>query len=166
MSFLHSLLKEDDSLELKHIEFKRTITPDFLLGISSPAVPDYIIPRFGVVGDIKSGIEFKPYFQLTCAGYALAYESANGKDQDINWGMVYFIPTRNPSAYVKPLTLAQIYIFPIDDHLRQWFLDSRDEAYNLISKGNPPRFPIPEQREQCYYCKFKDYCASAGLKLK
>lgn len=163
IKILHSLLKEENSLDMTHVQ-KREITPNTVqTGINSPATSDFIVPKFAIVGDIKTGVEFKPHFQLTCAGYALAYENEKGKNSDINWGIIYFFPTRNPSAYVRPLTFAQVYIFPIDDNLRQWFLDVRDEAYNIISKKEPPDFT--DEKEHCEYCKFKEYCKSKGLEL-
>jgi len=165
ISLVHSLLKESDSLDAKHIITKMQTKPNVAqIGISSPAPPDFIVPKFGVVGDIKTGVAFLPNFQLTCAGYALAYENEK-KQQQINWGIIYFFPTRNPSAYVKPLTFAQIYIFPIDDDLRQWFLDIRDEAYRIVSQSNPPAFPERSRRNQCPYCRFKSHCVGDGLEL-
>lgn len=167
LKVLNLLIKENDSVDLKHIKIKTEIrTEPERIGINSPATPDFIISDFGVVGDIKTGIEFKPFHQLSCAGYALAYENRFGQSDDINWGIIYFFPTRNPSAYVKPLTFAQIYIFPIDDNLRRWFIDSRDEAYNIISKPHAPSFPPEEQRSHCYYCRFKEYCIDQGLELR
>lgn len=165
---LHSLLKENGGLDTTNIKIKEEIRPNEIqqIGINSPAKPDFIIPEFGIVGDIKTGIEFKPYFQLTCTGYALVYENTKGKDYNIDWGIIYFIPTKNPSAYVRPLTFAQIYIFPIDDSVRQWFFDIRDEAYNIISRSNHPDFPDTNKRDQCLYCKFKEYCKSKNLELK
>lgn len=136
------------------------------VGISLPAAPDFIIPKYGIIGDIKTGIEFKPHFQLTCAGYALAYENVNGKESDINWGIIYFFPTRNPGLFRKSITFAQVYIFPIDDYLRSEFLAKRDEAYNIISKIKRPDFPQINEREHCKFCKFKDFCIKEGLHLE
>ncbi|OYD15602.1 hypothetical protein CH333_05355 [candidate division WOR-3 bacterium JGI_Cruoil_03_44_89] len=164
---LHTLLKENGFLDTVHINIKEKIKPNSKqIGISPAVEPDFIIPKFGIVGDVKTGVEFKDHFLLTCAGYALAYENENGKDKDINWGIIYFFPTRNPSWMVKPLTFAQIYIFPIDDHIREWFLDVRDEAYNIISKNKPPGFPPENKREHCKHCKFKDNCKREGLELR
>jgi len=166
LKILHSLLRETDSLEIRHVKIKNDIRPNVTqIGINSPATPDFIVPKFGIVGDIKTGVNFVPIFQLTCAGYALAYENEKKCKSKINWGIIYFFPTRNPSAYVKPITFAQIYIFPIDDSLRQWFLDIRDEAYKIISKKEPPDFPETNERKQCAYCRFKDHCVSQGLEL-
>jgi len=164
---LHSLLKENGFLDSDHIKITEQLHPNpRQIGISLGIKPDFIVPEFAIVGDIKSGVEFKDHFQLTCTGYALAYENEKGKGNDINWGIIYFFPTRNPSWYVRPLTFAQIYIFPIDDYLRQWFLDIRDEAYSIISQKEPPDFPPEDQRENCKYCKFKNHCINEGLELE
>ncbi len=127
--------------------------------------PDFIIASSGIVGDIKTGFGFRGSHQLTCAGYALAYENQFGKGYDINWGVVYFFPTRNPSAYVKPLTFAQIYIFAIDDNVRGWFISSRDEAYSVISKSDVPAIPPLDKRQHCPHCVFRDHCVDQGLEL-
>lgn len=166
LKLLHSLIKEDNSVNVDNIKIKTEIKPKSeRIGISSRAIPDFAIPDFGIVGDIKTGIEFKPFHQLACAGYALAYENQFGENNDINWGIIYFFPTRNPSAYVRPLTFAQIYIFPIDGNLRRWFINVRDEAYNIISKTDIPPFPPREERSHCPYCRFKEYCLDQGLDL-
>lgn len=167
LKLLHSLIKEEESLDLTYIKGKQKISPSASqIGISSPASPDFIIPDFGVVGDIKTGINFTDHFLLTCAGYALAYENQHGKGYDINWGIIYFFPTRIPTEYVRPLTFTQIYIFPIDDSLRDWFIRVRDSAYDTISKPNPPDFPPEDERKHCKHCRFKDYCINKGLELK
>ena len=161
---LHSILKEDKSLDISDLRICEKIHPNPVeTGISSPVEPDFIIPEYGIVGDIKTGTEFKPFYQLTCAGYAIAYE--NQHKEDINWGVIYFFPTRNPSLYVRPLTFAQVYFFPIDDYLRQWFINERDNAYNIITKDKPPNFPPEEERKHCKHCKFKEICESMGLKI-
>jgi CRISPR/Cas system-associated exonuclease Cas4 (RecB family) len=128
------------------------------VGISSGVEPDFLIEEYKVVGDIKSGTKFEDYFPLTCAGYALAYENEKGKGHDIDWGIIYFIPTRYPTDYVKPLTCAQVYIFPVDDNLRRWFIDVRDQDYSTISKDTPPNHPEVDKRHHCPYCTFKETC--------
>ena len=80
--------------------------------------------------------------------------------------MIYFFPTRNTSEYVKPLTFAQVYIFPIDDRLREWFTDFRDLAYNTISNTKFPEFPSTDDRENCLTCRYKEYCKESGLELE
>ena len=165
---LHSFVKEVDSLDSGHIEFKKNLHPKpRQIGINSPATPDFIVPNLGIVGDIKTSIRFEAHFQLTCAGYALAYENEYGEGQNIDWGIIYFLPTRNPTALVRPLTFAQIYIFPIDDNLRSWFLEERDNTFRILSEGQIPSFSTNEQdiKENCPYCKLRAYCEQQGLQL-
>lgn len=149
-------VNKDDTLEIKPNPIK--------IGISKGVKPDFMIEKYGVVGDIKSGIGgFQDRYLLTCAGYALAYENEKGKDHDINLGIIYFFPTRH-SDYVKPVSFSQVYIFPIDDYLRQWFIDLRNEAYKIISEDSIPDFPIMEERKDCsLYCKYYDFCRAQGL---
>ena len=163
MNVLHSLLKEKTSIQPADILPFDKLNPDIEIGINTPSTPDFIIPNCEIVGDIKSGVEFLAIHQLTCAGYALAYENANksGKKK-INWGIIYFFPTRNPRARVKPITFPQLYIFPIDDILRSWFIDERDKAYQIISEEKAPGFP--KNKIMCGTCKFLKNCISDGLK--
>jgi len=168
IKILHSLLKGDDSLDIANIKLKRAIRPNVTeIGINDPATPDFIIPDFGIVGDIKTGVEFQSHFQLTCAGYALAYENEKGEKNDIDWGIIYLFPSRVPATkrFVRPVTFTQVYIFPINDFLRESFITLRDEAYKIISKNSPPSFPDEKKREHCEYCRFKEHCVSQGLEL-
>lgn len=156
---LHSILRENNSASAADLEIQRDVAPNINTGINAPTQPDFIISRFKVVGDIKTGDRFKDMYQLTCAGYALAYENETGKD--INWGSIYFIPTRNSSRYAQVINYPQLHIFPINQELRQWFLDNRDEAYSIISKAAPPNFPT--EKDQCPYCKYYKHCTDDGL---
>ena len=173
--YLNEILKEENSINNKDIlcgEHAKIDMPKKRkqhikqVGISLPATPDFIIPKYGIVGDIKTGIEFKPHFQLTCAGYALAYENVKGESNDINWGLIYFFPTRKPSLFRKSITFAQVYIFPLDDYLRKEFLAKRDEAYAIISNPQKPYLPQTNEREHCEYCRFKEICIQDGLNLE
>lgn len=178
LNYLNELLKDDISITKEDILTGNSAKIDVSskemrfdkikqIGINLPAIPDFIIPKYGIVGDIKTGIEFKPHFQLTCAGYALAYENVNGEGNHINWGIIYFFPTRNPSLFRKSITFAQVYIFPIDDYLRKEFLAKRDEAYNVISKEPEPPLPLTDkEKRHCYRCKFKNFCIQEGLVLE
>lgn len=160
---LHLSLFAGNHIDTEDVKIKEKIAPDIRIGISKPATPDFIIPKFGIVGDIKTGIQFERYHQLTCAGYALAYEEEKREAGDIDWGIIYFVPTRNLSAYVKPITFPQLYIFRIDDSLRQWFIGVRDEAYKIISKTKTP--PLPQDKEKCPYCRYIKHCRADGLKI-
>jgi CRISPR/Cas system-associated exonuclease Cas4 (RecB family) len=171
LKFLNEILKKNvlltaDNIKIEDIDSKKEKRDHIKqIGINLPSSPDFIVPKYGIVGDIKTGTEFKSHFQLTCASYALAYENVKGRGNDISWGIIYFLPTRSPSWFVKPITFAQIYIFPIDDYLRQWFIVERDKAYSIISKKEPPEFPPENEREHCRYCKYKKYCQSQGLEV-
>jgi CRISPR/Cas system-associated exonuclease Cas4 (RecB family) len=58
-----------------------------------------------------------------------------------------------------------VYIFAIDNNLREWFISVRDEAYNIISKSEIPGFPSEMERKGCRSCKCKTYCVGDGLEL-
>lgn len=169
MKLLHSIMfNSNEDVDLNNLQLNSAgslkLKPKPTeLGVSSPAEPDFLIEKYKVVGDIKSGTEFKSFHQLTCTGYALAYE--NEKRKDINWGIIYFFPTRKPRAYVKPITFAQIYIFPIDNSLRKWFLYFRNQDYSVISNNKPPKFPEENKRQHCEFCQFRGLCKNEGLKI-
>lgn len=169
MKLMHSILsKNGKSIDCKDIAFERRdssikIYPNPIqIGINKPSVPDFLIEKYGIVGDIKSGVKFEDHYLLTCAGYALAYENWKRKThRNINWGIIYFFPTRIPTDYAKPLTFAQIYIFPIDDILRKWFLEERDDAYKTIIPDSPLDFP--ENKRHCKHCRHIEDCRELGL---
>jgi len=165
LKVLHSLMEENNSFNATQIQTRIDLTPNIEIGINSPSNPDFIIPDHGIVGDIKSGPNFLGSHQLTCAGYAFAYENQMKNEPDkktIDWGIIYFFATRNPSAHVRPITYPQLYVFPIDDILRNWFLDTRDEAYKIISRAEPPDFPT-NNFEKCQFCRYFEYCQTIGL---
>jgi len=173
--YLNEILKEDISVNNGDIFYGEHAKIDIprkrkqhikQVGISLPATPDFIIPKYRIVGDIKTGVEFKPHFQLTCAGYALAHENVKGEGNHIDWGIIYFFPTRNPSLFRKSITFAQVYIFPIDNYLRSEFLAKRDEAYAIISNPQKPPFPQSNESKHCEYCRFRGICVQDGLKLE
>lgn len=150
----------DLSVEYKNKKIEFSPNP-VEIGISKTSTPDFLIEKFKTVGDIKTGVFFDDRYLLTCAGYALAYE--NWKKMDINWGIIYFLPTRVPIDYAKPVTYAQLYIFPIDDVLRGWFLEQRDRAYEIVSKDSPPDFPLDTRK--CEGCKYENVCKDLGLDI-
>ena len=147
-----SLAKKNTDDPTQRIEIKPNSK---VIGISSPSTPDFILPSFSAIGDIKTGPEFKDYFRLTAAGYALAYENQYGKDHDINIGIIYYFPTRK-----KDISFAHVYIFIIDDALRKEFLRKRDEALIVMRDANlrPPIIPKIMEKEKCIYCKYISEC--------
>lgn len=162
----HSSARENGCVDYSDLSVNCVINPTpQQIGLSSQVVADFMVSGSAMVGDVKTGTEFKPFHQLTCAGYALAYENQLGVRGNMDWGVVYFLPTRNPSALVRPLTFAQVYIFPIDDQIRDWFVHKRDEAYVLVSRGEPPALPSGGDKRHCPHCAFRDQCVSEGLDL-
>ena len=165
LKILNRFSKDSFNIDSQHVKIKTQINPKLEdTGINSPSEPDFIIPNHSLIGDIKSGSEFLKTFPLTCAGYALAYE--NEYHININWGVIYFVPTHTTSNYYRAITYPQVYFFPIDENLRTAFLNMRDRAYDIISRGDPPNFPSENERGNCPYCKYKDHCVSLGLQLE
>jgi len=167
LRLLHRVLSKEDThcmrvKDLKIISNELKPHPK-QVGISSPAQPDFMVEKYKVVGDIKSGIGgFKDHYLLTCAGYALAYENERGKNNNMDFGIVYFFPTRY-TEHAKPISFGHVYIFPIDDGLRDWFLRMRNQAYAIVSKDSPPDFPT--EKYHCARCRYYDVCRSQGLVL-
>ncbi len=171
LSFLHSkLIKSGDKeIDIRDIQTNKAnsleINPNPLqIGINTGSRPDFRVSKLGIIGDIKSGTGgFQDYYLLTCTGYALANENELGKKGDINFGIIYLLPTRH-SEIIRPISFAQIYIFPIDDKLRQWFIDTRNHAYEVISQKSIPSFPDISKTKECgLHCKYFDYCKNQGL---
>lgn len=129
------------------------------IGISKNVKPDFIIERHNIIGDIKSGVGgFQDRYLLTCVGYSLAYENAMKKD--MNFGVIYFFSTRQVTD-TRIISYPQLYVFPIDDNVRKYFIDVRNRAYSIISKNSIPKFP--KDKSHCSYCKFQEYCIGKGL---
>jgi len=165
LKILNRISKDPFNLDSKHVKIKIHIKPKLeVTGINSPSEPDFVIPDHSIIGDIKSGATFLKTYPLTCAGYAIAYE--NEFNININWGVIYFVPTHTTSKYFRAITYPQVYFFPIDENLRTAFLNMRDRAYDTISKDKPPDFSSKDDMENCPHCKFKDHCVSLGLKLE
>ena len=161
---LNDILKEDLSIDDNDIIFSDIIDANSpLLGISINGTPDIVIPKHKIIGDIKTGNEFISRYQLTCTGYALAYE--NQHNTNIDFGIIYLFPTRNPSLYVKPISFAQVYLFEIDDVLRNKFQYVRDRAYRIILNEKPPALPKEKDTYACPKCGYLDHCLSCGLIL-
>jgi CRISPR/Cas system-associated exonuclease Cas4 (RecB family) len=118
-----------------------------------------------MVGDVKSGEAIDVKHLLICAGYALAYE--NWKGEDINWGMIYLIKTKNSQRIGKYVSLPQIYIFPIDDDLRGFFIQRRNEALQIVSRPRLPKKPssMKDRRLYCRDCVYRKVCEEDGLEV-
>lgn len=150
---------KSDSEVIQHMEIEPNAK---ILGISSPSTPDFVIPGLSAIGDIKTGFEFKDYYRLAAAGYALAYENQKGEGNDINLGLIYYFPTRK-----KDISFAHLYIFVIDDTLRQEFLDRRDEALLIMKEALSASKIVPalaERDKHCIYCKYMSTCDKSRKK--
>jgi len=164
-----NLLKEKDNfMQIKNLEIKSpkiSFKPNpKQIGISNPATPDFLIKKYKTVGDIKSGFgSFMEHYLLTCTGYALASENEKGNSEgDINFGIILFFPTRHSERF-KPISFGQVYIFHISDALRDWFLKTRNAAYDIVLNDQIPDFP--EVKIHCPYCQCRKACMSEGLIL-
>ena len=161
MMRLYSVLTKDRTIRPKDILFNREYMPNLRIGISSPSKPDFVIPRLKLIGDIKSGERLEKKHLLTCAGYALAFESS--EREPIDWGMIYFFKAKNYTEYGKQISLPQVYLLPIDEELRKWFLDIRNECYATIMKDKIP--DLPSNKGKCRVCNYRFYCQKDGLVL-
>jgi CRISPR/Cas system-associated exonuclease Cas4 (RecB family) len=134
------------SEENKALGLSRTLTPDFLVKYGETTI----------IGDIKTGEKFEEFHKLTCTGYALAFENQN--KVDVNYGIIYFIPTMIKQAKSKNhFFFPQIHIFEIDSSLRSDFIAQRDSKYDLLSNDNIPEFPVDDQH--CLHaCKWRENC--------
>ncbi len=164
MQYLHSKLKSGNLVEQKDIEFQQIIGEN-KIGISADSKPDFIIPKLKLIGDMKTSTEMPNLveYQLLCAGYALGYESTSNEGKVINFGSIYFLKTKNPISESKTIYTPQVFIFPIDDPLRNQFIHERDNAYRIISNSKKPE--LPENKEKCSRCYFLKKCKEDGLKL-
>jgi CRISPR/Cas system-associated exonuclease Cas4 (RecB family) len=128
------------------------IHPAANLGLSEVTTPDFIIlePANTVMGDIKTGKRLEPFHLNTITGYTIAYESHH--KEDVNFGVVYFFETHGTQ-----MSLAQSYVFVIGDSLRRIFLRTRNDAYRVLQRSEPP--PLADDYEAyCKYCKHHADC--------
>ena len=154
----------DKKITKDNIEFHRSLNPNSLTGISKDSKPDFLIPNLKLVGDIKSGEALRDSDLLTCTGYAIAYE--NDIREYIDWGMIYFFKAKNRVKYGNYVSLPQVYIFPIDNSLREWYIQRRDRALTIAKMDDYPPFPQEEDRKDCHHCKFESFCVEKGLVIK
>lgn len=116
------------------------------LGLSSHLSTDAYRFYETTILDIKFG-EPRDFHRLTTAGYALVMESLY--DYTINLGCIVYAHFENGRLLVdKDYHL-------IDDELRQWFIEARDEKMRMISEEIDPGMP-----EECYEdCPYVGHCS-------
>lgn len=107
------------------------------LGLSSHLSVDAFVFSEPMVVDIKFGTKER-FHRLTVTGYAMVMESLY--EYPINVGCLVY-----PSFNGERLTIDRDFCF-IDDDLRQWFIEQRDERMRMVREEIDPGLakPCPE----------------------
>lgn len=114
------------------------------LGLSSNLSTDAFTYSEPMVVDLKFG-EPRDFHRLSTTGYALVMEALH--EFPVNLGCIVYCEFRNNRLIVKK----DIHI--IDDELRQWFVEQRDEKMRMIYEEIDPG------RGECYDgCPYSSYC--------
>ncbi len=116
------------------------------LGLSSHLSADAFAFGEPMIADLKFGAR-QDFHRLTATGYALVLESLNEMPIDI--GCVVY-----PSFRHGSLRLERDF-YRIDDELRQWFIEARDERMRLVEEGIDPGKPS----ECAKGCPYEAMCA-------
>lgn len=111
------------------------------LGLSAHLSADAFVFSEPMMLDIKFG-ERRDFHRLTTTGYALVMESLY--EFPINVGCVVY-----PTFQGNRLLIERDFHL-IDDELRQWFIEARDERMRLVEEGIDPGL-AEECYEQCHY---------------
>ncbi len=115
------------------------------LGLSSHLSADAFLFSEPMIMDIKFGLR-RDFHRLTTTGYALVMESIY--EYPINIGCVVY-----PTFKDGRLLVERDFHF-IDDELRQWFIEERDERMRLVEEEIDPGLP-----EECYqFCHYWQVC--------
>jgi CRISPR-associated protein Csa1 len=116
-----------------------------LLGLSRRLSCDALRSVETVVLDLKFG-EKRDFHRLATAGYALVLESLH--EYPVNVGCVVYARFNG-----RQLVLERDYHL-IDEELRQWFIEARDERMRMVFDEIDPGLP-----EQCYrLCPYLTAC--------
>jgi len=115
------------------------------LGLSAHLSADAFVFSEPMMLDIKFG-ERQDFHRLTTTGYALVMESLY--EFPINVGCVVY------PAFKKGRLLIERDFHLIDDELRQWFIEARDERMRLVEEEIDPGLA-----EECYQpCHYWSVC--------
>ncbi|MEW5706131.1 MAG: type I-A CRISPR-associated protein Cas4/Csa1 [Actinomycetota bacterium] len=116
------------------------------LGLSSHLSTDAYRFYDTTILDVKFG-EQADFHRLTTAGYALVMESLY--EYPVNLGCIIYASFENGRLLInKDYHL-------IDDELRQWFIEARDEKMRMISEEIDPGMP-----DECYEnCPYIGHCS-------
>lgn len=113
-----------------------------LLGLSSRLSADAFVWSEQMVVDIKFGGK-EAFHRLSTTGYALAIESIY--EYSVNLGCVVYV------AFRDGLVVVERDLHALDDELRQWFIESRDERARLVEEEIDPGMPAECPRACPYY---------------
>lgn len=99
------------------------------LGLSSTLSADALTFAESIVLDVKFG-EPRPFHRLSTTGYALVMESLY--EFPVNIGCIVYGEFRDDRLLVR----RDLHI--IDDELRQWFIEQRDQKMRLVTEEIAP----------------------------
>ncbi|MGI5837756.1 MAG: type I-A CRISPR-associated protein Cas4/Csa1 [Chloroflexota bacterium] len=117
------------------------------LGLSSHLSADAVSLFEPLIVDLKFG-EKRDFHRLATTGYALVMESLY--ECPINLGCVIYVKIEGGR-----ISLDRDFHL-IDDELRQWFVEARDENMRMLSDETDPGRPV-----DCYEtCPYWDHCRS------
>jgi CRISPR-associated protein Csa1 len=116
------------------------------LGLSSHLSADAFAFGEPMIADLKFGPR-RPFHRLTTTGYALVLESLTEMPIDI--GCVVYV------SFEEGALRLERDFHRLDDELRQWFIEARDERMRLVEEGIDPGRPAdcPED------CPYAELCA-------
>lgn len=117
-----------------------------LLGLSGLLSVDCYDYLRGIVFDMKVSEEERDWYSLYPTGYAIVLESVYEIPVDV--GCTVYIKFRNERLVVNRN------LFFINDDLRSWWLEERDEKLEMVAQKKDPGFP-----KKCYpKCMYQEEC--------
>lgn len=136
----------EDSLAAQVVPFvlEQRLDGSFL-GLSSNLSSDAFISSEPMIVDLKFGLP-QDFHRLTTTGYALVMEAIY--EYPINIGCIVYGQFKNERLYI------QKDFHVINDELRQWFVEERDDKMRLVYNEIDPGIS-----DSCYEkCPYYSYC--------
>lgn len=124
------------------------------LGLSDPVTPDFLYGGH-VIGDIKTGAIHEDTFEMTCVGYALAYEAEYKRD--IDYGVILHVGWEPRFQY--PVYQGSK-VYSIDDSARSRFTLLRDQKLDVLVNRVDPG--VQQDEPRCQPCAFYQKCWGNG----
>ena len=121
-----------------------------LVGLARELSADVYTPAYAVA-DLKTG-EIRGFHRYAPTGYALAIEA--DEEAAVNFGMVIYVRLSTE----RPVPTVQTRCFVISDELRREFLETRDEAFEIVINARDPGKPstCPD------FCPYYQICVVEG----